>query len=61
MPGVPLLNLHLVDVRDVARAHIIAMTKKESDGERIILCHEKNFWLSDISNMLAKEFGPQGK
>ncbi|PIO70110.1 NAD dependent epimerase/dehydratase family protein [Teladorsagia circumcincta] len=36
MPAVPALNLACVDVRDVARAHLLAMQRPESDGERIL-------------------------
>jgi nucleoside-diphosphate-sugar epimerase len=60
MPAVPALNLALVDVRDVAKAHILAMTHRNSDGERILVTATPSFWFSDISKTLAKEFRPQG-
>lgn len=37
MPAVPRLNLAFVDVRDVAKAHIEAMHRPETDGERILV------------------------
>uniref|UniRef100_A0AC34F035 NAD-dependent epimerase/dehydratase domain-containing protein n=1 Tax=Panagrolaimus sp. ES5 TaxID=591445 RepID=A0AC34F035_9BILA len=60
MPAVPALNLALVDVRDVAKAHILAMTNRKSDGERILVTAQPSFWFRDISKCLAKEFRHQG-
>lgn len=37
MPACPPLNLACVDVRDVARAHIEAMRRPESDGQRFLV------------------------
>ncbi|KAK5979570.1 Dihydroflavonol-4-reductase, partial [Trichostrongylus colubriformis] len=37
MPAVPELNLALVDVRDVAKAHLLAMQCPETDGERLLV------------------------
>ena len=37
MPATPPLNIALVDVRDVARAHLEAMRRPETDGERILV------------------------
>jgi dihydroflavonol-4-reductase len=33
VPVVPRLNFPIVDVRDVAKAHVIAMTSKEASGK----------------------------
>ena len=60
MPAVPALNLALVDVRDVDKAHILAMTNRDSDGERILVTAQPSFWFLDISKTLAKEFRSQG-
>lgn len=48
------LNTHLnfVDVRDVADAHIAAMTKGP-DGGRMIL-HTRGMWMNEIGHELAK-------
>ena len=60
MPGLPMLNFHMVDVRDCAEAHILAMENPKSDGERILLCSNKDYWLADVAGFLEKEFKPQG-
>lgn len=52
MPATPPLNMALVDVRDVARAHLEAMRRPETDGERIlvggdiIFIENKTYWYS---------------
>ena len=48
-----------VDVRDVARAHVAAMTTKDAAGHRHCL-NTEGFWCSDIAQMLKDEFGGQG-
>uniref|UniRef100_A0A914XGW9 NAD-dependent epimerase/dehydratase domain-containing protein n=1 Tax=Plectus sambesii TaxID=2011161 RepID=A0A914XGW9_9BILA len=60
MPAVPRLQLALVDVRDVAKAHVLAMTEERSNGRRILLTYTPSYWFMDIARVLAKEFGPQG-
>ncbi len=52
-PRVPKLHVGWVDVRDVAKAHITAMTCASTDNERIILC-KKEFWLVEIAEMFRK-------
>uniref|UniRef100_A0A914EDB4 NAD-dependent epimerase/dehydratase domain-containing protein n=1 Tax=Acrobeloides nanus TaxID=290746 RepID=A0A914EDB4_9BILA len=60
MPAVPALQLALVDVRDVAKAHISAMTNPKTDGQRILVTAQPSYWFLDISKILAKEFRHQG-
>uniref|UniRef100_A0A914Q0U9 3-beta hydroxysteroid dehydrogenase/isomerase domain-containing protein n=1 Tax=Panagrolaimus davidi TaxID=227884 RepID=A0A914Q0U9_9BILA len=60
MPALPALNIALVDVRDVAKAHILAMTNSRSDGERIIAASQPSLWFRDIAKILSKEFKSQG-
>ncbi|VDL65433.1 unnamed protein product [Nippostrongylus brasiliensis] len=60
MQAVPELNLACVDVRDVAKAHVEAMRRPESDGQRILITSQPSFWFRDIARILRKEFGPQG-
>tara|TARA_B100001996_G_scaffold381151_1_gene370017 strand:+ start:60 stop:1064 length:1005 start_codon:yes stop_codon:yes gene_type:complete len=47
----PKLSISLVDVKDVAWAHIQAMKKKNAAGNRFLLS-EKTMWFSEISNIL---------
>ena len=54
MTGVPDLEFGLVDVRDVARAHISAGFTPEAQG-RYIVC-EGTYSLLDMANKLKKQF-----
>ena len=44
LPAYPRLHQGIVDVRDVAKAHIEAMERPEANGERFIVCAE-TLWL----------------
>ncbi|XP_064638473.1 uncharacterized protein LOC135494439 isoform X2 [Lineus longissimus] len=59
MPACPRLNFPIVDVRDVALAHIKAMTSEEAAGHRHLLVGS-NMWLREMAQILAKEFKPRG-
>jgi nucleoside-diphosphate-sugar epimerase len=58
-PAVPRLGFAVVDVRDVAVAHRLAMQVPEAAGNRYI-CAGEHMWLGEIAAMLAAEFGPRG-
>jgi len=51
MPALAKIHIGIVDVRDVAKAHILALKNTDSDGERFIVS-EKEMWMSDIANVL---------
>ena len=59
MPAVPRLSWSLVDVRDVATGHRLAMERPEAAGNRYILAGPE-IWMEDMARMLAAEFGPRG-
>ena len=59
VPMLPHLNFPIVDVRDVATAHIRAMTAPQAAGERHLV-HAGNIWMEDMAKILANEFGPHG-
>ncbi|XP_076311295.1 uncharacterized protein LOC143225542 isoform X2 [Tachypleus tridentatus] len=59
MPLVPRVNFCCCDVRDVAQAHLKAMTTPSAEGHRHIICAE-TVWLKEIALILTKEFKPQG-
>ncbi|XP_064614820.1 uncharacterized protein LOC135479039 isoform X1 [Liolophura sinensis] len=59
MPMVPKINLPVVDVRDVAAAHIKAMVNPDAAGKRHIISNT-NMWMKEIAQVLSKEFKPQG-
>uniref|UniRef100_A0A915EA24 Uncharacterized protein n=1 Tax=Ditylenchus dipsaci TaxID=166011 RepID=A0A915EA24_9BILA len=56
MPATPPLQLALVDVRDVAKAHVLCIDNTESDGHRILITSQPSFWFRDIAKVLAREF-----
>lgn len=56
----PKACLGVVDVRDVARAHILAMTNEKTDGQRILITHERPTWFKDMRNWLLEEFKSHG-
>ena len=53
LPGTPNIHLGIVDVRDVAQAHVDAISNQASNNERFILC-TSSFWLHEISQILLK-------
>ncbi|XP_071487246.1 uncharacterized protein [Diadema antillarum] len=58
-PLVPKLNFPVCDVRDVAVAHLVAMTLPEAAGHRHIVSPH-NIWFSEMSAILAAEFNDKG-
>ncbi|KAI1707375.1 3-beta hydroxysteroid dehydrogenase/isomerase family domain-containing protein [Ditylenchus destructor] len=59
-PAVPKVCLGFVDVRDVAKAHILALKTSSSDGQRILVTHKRPVWFSDVVSWLAEEFRSKG-
>ena len=59
MPAVPKFGLGMVDVRDVALAHVNAMTVPEAAGHRHIVVTSTHT-LKDLALLLGAEFSPQG-
>ncbi|XP_072034989.1 uncharacterized protein [Amphiura filiformis] len=53
------VNLPMIDVRDVAEAHVKALTLPEAAGNRHLLC-AGNMWWAEMADILSKEFKPQG-
>lgn len=53
VPGCPRVHLGFVDVRDVAAAHILAMTNPAADGERFIIS-EREFWFKELCEILRR-------
>jgi dihydroflavonol-4-reductase len=58
-PGVARNHYNGVDVRDVAAAHLAAMTRPEAAGQRFI-CVGANFWMKDVAVILRKHFRSRG-
>lgn len=59
VPGVSRTNLFTVDVRDVAAAHLVALTTPEAGGGRFI-CVEGAHRFQEIALILQRHFAPQG-
>ncbi len=59
IPALPHINMPTVDVRDVAFAHIRAMTKPEAAGRRFIVVN-RNVWFKEIAVILRDEFRKYG-
>ncbi len=51
MPAFPKLHQGIIDVRDLAKAHVEAMRREEAAGERIIVCSE-SLWFKEIGEIL---------
>jgi len=59
MPGCPDIGWAVVDVRDVADAHLAAMTAPAAAGQRFVLAIEHASML-DIAQILAEKFKGRG-
>jgi dihydroflavonol-4-reductase len=59
LPGSPKMGAALVDVRDVAVAHRLALESPVAPGNRYILAGD-HMWLREIAAVLAEEFNPRG-
>ena len=59
-PALIRLYLTMVDVRDLAAAHIAAMETPEAAGKRFIVCQSPGMWMQELAEVIAKEFEPQG-
>lgn len=59
VPGVGRIKMGLVDVRDVASAILLGMTKPEAAGQRF-LCSGGTMWLKEIAGILHAEYSRRG-
>ncbi|MCP5053832.1 MAG: aldehyde reductase, partial [bacterium] len=59
IPGCPNIGFSVVDVRDVASAHLAAMTTPEAAGQRFC-CTREFTWIREIAQILDKHFAPRG-
>ena len=57
MPGFPNLFIPIVDVRDVASAHVLAMTTPEAAGERFLLSNDPAIAMKEIGAIIKAELG----
>lgn len=59
LPGVPNLGFMVVDVRDVAHAHLSALTTPAAAGKRFC-CVAEFVWMAEVARLLAEEMRPRG-
>lgn len=59
IPGLAPMHFNAVDVRDVAIAHLAAMTTPEAAGQRFI-CVSDSFWMEDAAKVLNEAYDSQG-
>jgi nucleoside-diphosphate-sugar epimerase len=61
VPGMPNLNFGLVDVRDVADLHLLAMTNPAARGQRFLAVAGDFVAMADIAKMLKQRMGPAAR
>jgi nucleoside-diphosphate-sugar epimerase len=61
MPGFPNLYIPIVDVRDVASAHISAMSDPTAAGERFLLSNGRALAMKEIGAIIKAELGEEAK
>ena len=54
MKRVPQIPLNVVDVRDVAELHILAMTNEQANGKRFIATADGQINLLEIAKLIKK-------
>jgi dihydroflavonol-4-reductase len=59
IPAIPDISLSMVDVRDVASAHVSALTTPEAAGQRFI-CVEASHSMMEVAVVLQRHLGPLG-
>jgi nucleoside-diphosphate-sugar epimerase len=57
LPGYPDLHVPVVDVRDVAAAHILAMVTPEASGQRFLLSDGPAIAMKEIGALLRNRLG----
>jgi len=60
MPGIPRFGFPLVDVRDIARLHVLAMTAPAAAGQRFIGASDF-LWGKDIAAVLKQGLGDKAR
>ena len=58
-PALPYVHMPVVDVRDVAKAHVRAIMLDEAQGKRFILNSESK-WFPEIGQMLSDDYSGNG-
>lgn len=60
VPGIPRLGFGVVDVRDLADLHVLALETPGIDGERFI-ASGRYLWMREVAAILRERLGPAAK
>lgn len=60
VPGTPRIGFAVVDVRDLAELHVLALETLGIDGERFIAAG-RFLWMREVAAILRERLGPQAK
>jgi dihydroflavonol-4-reductase len=60
IPALPRFGFNVVDVRDIARLHVLAMTTPQAAGQRFIGSGDF-YWMSDVARILREGLGDKAK
>lgn len=61
LPGCPKLDFGVVDVRDVASLHLLAMTHPAAKGERFLAVTGDFMWMREMAMVLKDRMGASAK
>jgi nucleoside-diphosphate-sugar epimerase len=61
VPGIPRVSYGIVDVRDVASLHRLAMAEPAGAGERFLAVAGDFMTVADIAALLRERLGPEGE
>lgn len=61
LPGCPKLDFGVVDVRDVASLHLLAMTHPAAKGERFLAVTGDFMWMREMARVLKDRMGASAK
>lgn len=57
--GIPVIAFAVVDVREVAEAHMQCIKRDEAQGKRFLLSNQ-SMWMREIGEVLHRNFSPMG-
>lgn len=60
LPALPRVSYGVVDVRDVADLHLLAMTSPQAAGERFLATAGDALWVADVARILHDNLGDVG-
>lgn len=58
-PGLPRVSFPIVDVREVAIAHLEGLKRSQAANQRFVLTN-RSLWIKDLADILHAEFSTKG-